>query len=97
MTEHEQMQAQIEAIDQRLGDMAEALEPNKAAASRVGAELAGQQQLISDINQGMDNAQGHVSKAIEQEKDVQEMSKGNWVGWILAILFLIAIIVAAIL
>jgi DNA-binding ferritin-like protein len=96
MADHEQMQAQIEAIDQRLDDMIEITRANKAAAAQEGAELAGQQQLISDINEGMDNAQGRVSKAIEQEKDVQEMSKGNCVGWILTIIFLIAIIVAAI-
>jgi hypothetical protein len=66
-------------------------------ASQEGAELFDQQQVFADINRGMDGAQGHVNKAIEQEKDVQEMSKGPCFRWLISILFLISVIVATIL
>jgi hypothetical protein len=93
MAQQSQYQRDLAAIDGQLDQLVEITGTQNQNARAEGAELEAQTARIGGINQGMDRAQTKVDASIEEIHSVSEMTAGNWISWVLAILLFIGIIV----
>jgi methyl-accepting chemotaxis protein len=83
---------QVNQINGRLDKMIDITGRTNVAAKLIGNELEEQKVMIGDINTSMDTANAKVGTANQKIEQVSKMTAGNWVGWVLALLFLIGTI-----
>jgi hypothetical protein len=83
----------LEEVDGQLGQLVDITARNKQNAKVIGQELEEQTILIKEDTEKIESAGGAIEKSRTEMHSVSEMTTGNWVSWILAIVFLIATIV----
>jgi hypothetical protein len=92
-TQQTQYQQDLVAIDAGLDQLVEITGKSGHNANLIGTELADQTEMIKETTASMETGQAKIEKAIHETHSVRDMTTGNWIPWILAVLFLIGTIV----
>jgi hypothetical protein len=93
MAQQTQYERDLSVINQQLVELEEITGVQDQNARDEGKELEAQTGKIRDINQSMDGAQTKVIGATNDIHNVSQMTAGNWISWVLAILLFLGIIV----
>jgi hypothetical protein len=78
-------------IDGQLDTLGDITGRMKATSIAMNGELRGQLSILDTVDKHMDKIQSEIDKAIEKEQELKLTRKG-WVGWVLAIILTIAIV-----
>ena len=92
--ENMELNSQIDAGVDALLNQTNIMDQN---AKAIGDEISDQIQMAKDINDHMDKTDEGINKATDKLKQVQTVSKGGCISWIICILFFVLTILVLVL
>jgi hypothetical protein len=82
-------------IDDRLDTLVDITGTMRGTAVQINDELKTQEAMLKDVDRHMDRTQVEVDKAVQKERSLK-LSRSNWIGWILVVVLVIALVVVCI-